>query len=41
MLVQQFLITYPEGEVVEATSRGVTIPDRVVRVRLEDRAAPK
>ena len=39
-LVQQFLITYPEGEVVEATSRGLTLPDRAVRVRLEDRAAP-
>ena len=40
-LVQQFLITYPEGEVVEAIFRGVTIPDRAMRVRLEDRGAPR
>lgn len=36
-LVQEFHLNYPPGEFVEPTSRGVTIPDRAVRVKFEDR----
>ena len=36
-LVQQFQMKYPPGEEVEPFMRGVTIPDRAVRVKFEDR----
>ena len=38
-LVSQFQLGFPEGEEVEPTVRGVTIPDRPVRVQFEDRRA--
>ena len=36
-LVEQFQMKYPPGEDVEPFMRGVTIPDRAVRVKFEDR----
>lgn len=36
-LVQEFHIKYPIGEEVEPFMRGVTVPDRAMRVKFEDR----
>lgn len=36
-IVQEFEIRYPPGEIVKPTSRGITIPDKALRVKFLDR----